>query len=58
MGPVVNQGHKDFVLNWIETAIKEGAKLILDGRNPKVSQQCEKGFFDVDSCKRQNRIDS
>jgi malonate-semialdehyde dehydrogenase (acetylating)/methylmalonate-semialdehyde dehydrogenase len=45
MGPVVNQGHKDFVLNWIETAIKEGAKLILDGRNPKVSQECEKGFF-------------
>ena len=45
MGPVVNQGHKDFVLNWIETAIKEGAKLILDGRKPKVPQGCEKGYF-------------
>jgi malonate-semialdehyde dehydrogenase (acetylating)/methylmalonate-semialdehyde dehydrogenase len=45
MGPVVNQGHKDFVLNWIETGIKEGAKLILDGRNPKVPKGCEKGFF-------------
>jgi malonate-semialdehyde dehydrogenase (acetylating)/methylmalonate-semialdehyde dehydrogenase len=45
MGPVVNQGHKDFVLNWIETGIKEGAKLILDGRNPKVPRGCEKGFF-------------
>ncbi len=45
MGPVVNQGHKEFVLNWIETAIKEGAKLLLDGRNPKVPQGCEKGFF-------------
>ena len=45
MGPVVNQGHKEFVLNWIETAIKEGAKLILDGRNPKLPQGCEKGFF-------------
>ena len=45
MGPVVNQGHKEFVLNWIETAIKEGAKLILDGRNPKVPPECEKGFF-------------
>jgi malonate-semialdehyde dehydrogenase (acetylating)/methylmalonate-semialdehyde dehydrogenase len=45
MGPVVNQGHKDFVLNWIETGIKEGAKLILDGRKPKVSQGCEKGYF-------------
>jgi acyl-CoA reductase-like NAD-dependent aldehyde dehydrogenase len=45
LGPVVNQGHKDFVLGWIETAIKEGAKLILDGRNPKLPQECEKGFF-------------
>jgi len=45
MGPVVNQGHKDFVLNWIETAIKEGAKLILDGRKPAVPQGCEKGYF-------------
>ncbi len=45
MGPVVNQGHKEFVLSWIETAMKEGAKLILDGRNPKVPQECERGFF-------------
>jgi malonate-semialdehyde dehydrogenase (acetylating)/methylmalonate-semialdehyde dehydrogenase len=45
MGPVVNQGHKDFVLNWIETGIREGAKLILDGRSPKVPAGCEKGFF-------------
>jgi malonate-semialdehyde dehydrogenase (acetylating)/methylmalonate-semialdehyde dehydrogenase len=45
LGPVVNQGHKDFVLGCIETAIKEGAKLLLDGRNPKVPEGCEKGFF-------------
>jgi malonate-semialdehyde dehydrogenase (acetylating)/methylmalonate-semialdehyde dehydrogenase len=45
MGPVVNQGHKDFVLNWIEKGIKEGAELILDGRQPEVSPGCEKGFF-------------
>lgn len=45
MGPVVNQGHKDSVLNWIETGIKEGAKLILDGRNPQVPTGCEKGFY-------------
>jgi malonate-semialdehyde dehydrogenase (acetylating)/methylmalonate-semialdehyde dehydrogenase len=45
MGPVVNQGHKDFVLNWIETGIKEGAKLILDGRKPKVPAGCEKGYY-------------
>ena len=45
MGPVVNQGHKDFVLNWIETGIKEGAELVLDGRHPQVPAGCEKGFF-------------
>ena len=45
LGPVVNQGHKDFVLNWIETGVKEGAKLVLDGRKPKVPRGCEKGFF-------------
>ena len=45
MGPVINKGHQEFVLNWIETGIKEGAKLIVDGRNPKVAPGCEKGFF-------------
>jgi len=45
MGPVVNRGHKDFVLNWIETGIKEGAELILDGRNPSVPPGCAQGFF-------------
>lgn len=44
-GPMVNQGQKDFVLGWIKTAIDEGAKLVLDGRNPKVPQGCEKGYF-------------
>jgi len=45
MGPVVNQGHKEFVLNWIETGIKEGAKLVLDGRTPKIPPECKSGFF-------------
>jgi len=45
LGPVVNQGHKDFVLNWIETGIQEGAKLLLDGRNPSIPTECRNGFF-------------
>jgi malonate-semialdehyde dehydrogenase (acetylating) / methylmalonate-semialdehyde dehydrogenase len=45
MGPVVNEGHKKFVTEWIEKGIKEGAKLLLDGRNPKLPKGCEKGFF-------------
>jgi malonate-semialdehyde dehydrogenase (acetylating)/methylmalonate-semialdehyde dehydrogenase len=45
MGPVVNKGHQEFVLNWIETAVKEGADLVLDGRHPEVDADLEKGFF-------------
>jgi malonate-semialdehyde dehydrogenase (acetylating) / methylmalonate-semialdehyde dehydrogenase len=45
MGPVVHKGHQESVLKWIETGIKEGAELIIDGRNPKVAPGCEKGFF-------------
>ncbi|MBT8361611.1 MAG: CoA-acylating methylmalonate-semialdehyde dehydrogenase [Deltaproteobacteria bacterium] len=45
MGPVVNQGHMDFVLDWIETGVNEGAELVLDGRNPEVPAGCEKGYF-------------
>ena len=45
LGPVVSAEHKEFVLKWIETGINEGAKLILDGRNPKVPAGCENGFF-------------
>jgi malonate-semialdehyde dehydrogenase (acetylating) / methylmalonate-semialdehyde dehydrogenase len=45
LGPVVNAAHKKFVLDWIETGIKEGAKLILDGRSPEVPAECFNGFF-------------
>lgn len=44
MGPVVNAGHREFVNNWIETGIKEGATLVLDGRNPEVPGY-ENGFY-------------
>lgn len=45
MGPVVNRGHQDFVLGWIEKAIQEGARLVLDGRAPNVPAECKNGFF-------------
>jgi len=44
LGPLINKDHLEFVTDWIEKGIEEGAKLILDGRNPKV-QGYEKGFF-------------
>ncbi len=45
MGPVVNRGHQEFVLGWIEKAIQEGAKLVLDGRAPAVPGDVKNGFF-------------
>jgi malonate-semialdehyde dehydrogenase (acetylating)/methylmalonate-semialdehyde dehydrogenase len=44
MGPVVNSGHKQFVENWIQKGIDEGAKVVLDGRNYQVPGY-EKGFY-------------
>lgn len=45
MGPTVTQGHKDFVLGWIEKGIQEGATLVLDGRNPQLTADCRGGYF-------------
>ena len=42
MGPVISEAHQKRVLEYIETGIKEGAELLLDGRNPSVK---EKGYF-------------
>ncbi len=45
MGPVVNKGHQQFVRSWIDTAEKEGAEIVLDGRHPQVDKGLENGFF-------------
>lgn len=44
MGPVISARAKKFILEMIETGIKEGATLALDGRNTVVPG-CEKGHF-------------
>ena len=44
MGPVISKEHKDKILNYIDIGEKEGAKLILDGRNLTI-QGYENGFF-------------
>jgi len=44
LGPVITAQHKESVLNWIETGIKEGAKLVLDGRYVTVPGY-EGGFY-------------
>ncbi len=44
MGPVISKEHKNKVINYIDKGEKEGAKLILDGRNLNI-QGYEKGYF-------------
>jgi malonate-semialdehyde dehydrogenase (acetylating)/methylmalonate-semialdehyde dehydrogenase len=44
MGPVITAQSKQFILDTIESGVKEGATLALDGRDVKVPG-CEKGYF-------------
>jgi malonate-semialdehyde dehydrogenase (acetylating)/methylmalonate-semialdehyde dehydrogenase len=44
MGPLTIKENKEKVERFIERGLKDGAKLILDGRNVKVPG-CEKGYF-------------
>jgi malonate-semialdehyde dehydrogenase (acetylating)/methylmalonate-semialdehyde dehydrogenase len=44
LGPLVSADQKKWVTDWIEKGVKEGAKLVLDGRGAKV-KSCENGFF-------------
>jgi malonate-semialdehyde dehydrogenase (acetylating)/methylmalonate-semialdehyde dehydrogenase len=44
MGPVINLKAKKFILDMIETGIKEGASLVLDGRDIEIPGG-EKGHF-------------
>jgi malonate-semialdehyde dehydrogenase (acetylating)/methylmalonate-semialdehyde dehydrogenase len=47
LGPVVSEQHKQFVLKWIDTAIGEGAELILDGReiNDRLPAELQGGHY-------------
>jgi malonate-semialdehyde dehydrogenase (acetylating)/methylmalonate-semialdehyde dehydrogenase len=44
MGPLVTKVHLDKVTGYVNAGVKEGAKLVVDGRNLKVAG-CENGFF-------------
>lgn len=45
LGPVISPESKERIHRIIQSAIDEGAKVVLDGRNPKVPQQYAKGNF-------------
>jgi len=44
MGPLVTKAHLDKVKGYVDIGVKEGAKLVVDGRNLKL-QGYEKGFY-------------
>jgi malonate-semialdehyde dehydrogenase (acetylating)/methylmalonate-semialdehyde dehydrogenase len=44
MGPLVTGAHRDKVAGYIDAGVAEGAKLVLDGRHPRVPGH-ENGFF-------------
>ena len=44
MGPLVTRVHRDKVASYIETGVAQGAKLVVDGRNPKVNGESN-GFW-------------
>lgn len=44
LGPVGSKSHQQFVLDWIQKGIDEGAELVLDGRNVRVPGY-ENGYY-------------
>lgn len=45
LGPVVSKAHQQKVCDWIQKGVDEGATLVLDGRNVKVDEPYQNGFF-------------
>ncbi len=45
MGPVISKKHKEKVLGYVEQGVKEGAKLILDGRDVSVEGHADGNFI-------------
>ncbi|WP_019529201.1 CoA-acylating methylmalonate-semialdehyde dehydrogenase [Dasania marina] len=45
MGPVINQAAQKRIEDYIEIGIKEGANLVLDGRNPSVASKNKDGYY-------------
>jgi malonate-semialdehyde dehydrogenase (acetylating)/methylmalonate-semialdehyde dehydrogenase len=44
LGPLVTDAHRQSVIKWIEKGVREGARLVLDGRNTVV-EGYENGFY-------------
>jgi malonate-semialdehyde dehydrogenase (acetylating)/methylmalonate-semialdehyde dehydrogenase len=45
MGPVVSLAAKQKIENYIDIGVREGSRLVLDGRNPRVPEDCRDGYY-------------
>lgn len=45
MGPVISAAAKAKIEKYIAIGVEEGSRLVLDGRNPKVSADCRQGYY-------------
>ena len=45
LGPITYKKHYDEVVADIEKGVKEGATLVLDGRNPELPEEIKNGYF-------------
>lgn len=45
MGPVISKEAKEKIERYIDIGIKEGARLIMDGRNPRMPEKNKNGYF-------------
>ncbi len=50
MGPLVTRQHLEKVLSYVDLGIKEGAQLVVDGRNYKIDKQGYKNGFYMGGC--------
>ena len=45
MGPVISRAAKEKIERYIDLGVKEGARLIMDGRNPQLPEKNKNGYF-------------
>ena len=45
MGPVISAAAREKINGYIQIGVQQGSRLVLDGRNPRVSKDCESGYY-------------
>jgi len=48
IGPIISEPQYKKVLNYIDSGVKEGAKLVFGGKKPKISEETPEGGYFVE----------